>query len=150
MRLREPEDFEFAIHEIMRMSFLVDGQAISRYGITSGQCHLLCLVKDKGSMTMSELAEAIGVTTGAATGFISRLLKRCMVKRYHDKKDRRRVMVKLTARGEEVLKAMMRIKRGRLKKALAGVSVAERKGFGGVLSKVHAQLRRETEGLKKR
>ncbi len=150
MELKKVEDFEFTIHDIMRMSFYVDGQAIARYKITVGQCHLLGLMKERGSLGMSELAEAIGVTTGAATGFISRLLKSGMVKRYHDKRDRRRVLVKATPRGEKVLGEMMRIKRGRLKKVLAGVSAAERRGFGGVLSKVHAQLRKEMESIRKK
>ena len=150
MELRRPEDFELVIHEIMRMSFHLDGRAIARHGITVGQCHLIFLIKERGEMTMSELAEALGVTTGAATGFISRMLKRGMVKRYHDKQDRRRVLVRATSRGEGVLGEMMRIKRKRLAKVLAGVSAAERRGFGGVLSTVQAQLRKEMKEVKKK
>ena len=147
MKSIKQEKIENTLRDILRMNFHLEGRGIARLGITVGQCHLLFLIKENEPMTMSELAAAIGVTTGAATGFISRLLGRKLVSRYHDTGDRRRVLVKLTSRGDEVLAEIARLKRQRLDGILSVITPAEQKAFGEILAKIYKYLKNETDRL---
>ena len=147
MKSAKPEEIESALRDILRMNYHLEGRGIAKLGITVGQCHLLFLIKERESMTMSELAAAIGVTTGAATGFISRLLGRKLVSRYHDTEDRRRVMVKLTSKGEAVMAEILKLKRKRLDGVLSVITAAEQQAFSEIINKIYNYLKRETEQL---
>jgi len=69
-------------------------EAIARKAGLSGTDHkYLGLLIQKGPMTAGELAKLTGLTTGAITGLIDRLEKRCLVKRQYDKADRRKVYI---------------------------------------------------------
>lgn len=58
---------------------------------TDGKC--LSVLRETGALTAGELAELIGLTTGAVTGVIDRLEQRGFVRRVADPHDRRRVIV---------------------------------------------------------
>ncbi|MCB0189442.1 MAG: MarR family transcriptional regulator [Caldilineaceae bacterium] len=58
---------------------------------TDGKC--LSVLREMGPLTAGELAQLIGLTTGAVTGVIDRLEKRGFVQRVADPHDRRRVIV---------------------------------------------------------
>ncbi len=150
MKRDRPEDLENTIREILRMNYYLESRAIAKLGITVGQCHLLFLIKENDSLTMGELAAAIGVTTGAATGFISRLLGRKLVTRYHDARDRRRVIVKLTAYGEKVRAKILKTKRQRLGGVLAVISREEQQKFLGILGKIHGHLQQAVRRWEKK
>ncbi|MCD8540619.1 MAG: MarR family transcriptional regulator [Leadbetterella sp.] len=47
----------------------------------------------KGPMTAGELAVLTGLTTGAVTGLIDRFERKKLVKRQHDKTDRRKIII---------------------------------------------------------
>ncbi len=150
MKSNRPEDFETTIRELLRMNYYLESRAIAKLGITVGQCHLLFLVKEHDSLTMGELSTMIGVTTGATTGFISRLMGRRLVKRYHDAQDRRRVRVKLTAHGEKVMTEILKTKRQRLAGVLAVISRKEQRDFQGILGKIHGYLRQAVRRWEKK
>jgi DNA-binding MarR family transcriptional regulator len=58
---------------------------------TDGKC--LSVLRETGPITAGELAQLIGLTTGAVTGVIDRLEQRGFVRRAADPGDRRRVMI---------------------------------------------------------
>jgi DNA-binding MarR family transcriptional regulator len=139
------EGFEFTVRDVVRMNYNLESRGIASFGITVGQSNLLFMIKERGYMQMSELAAGVGVTTGAATGFIARLLKRGLVNRAHDSQDRRRVLVKLTAKGEQVVEKIRRQKQQRLAGLMGIVSESERKSFRAILNKMQGYLRTEVE-----
>src|SRR5580704_16571077 len=62
----------------------------------------------RGSVTAGEIAKFTGLTTGAVTGIIDRLVKAGYAERIHDPQDRRRVLVtrKSNSRLEKILPAV--------------------------------------------
>jgi DNA-binding MarR family transcriptional regulator len=69
-------------------------EAIARKAGLSGTDHkYLGFLMEKGRMTAGELAILTGLTTGAVTGLIDRFEKKKLVKRRHDKEDRRKVFI---------------------------------------------------------
>lgn len=64
-----------------------------RAGFTGTDHKYLGFFLQKGSLTAGELATLTGLTTGAVTGLIDRFEKKKLVKRQHDKNDRRKVII---------------------------------------------------------
>lgn len=82
-------------------------------GLTVSQYLILKRLQAAGPMTMSGLAEAMGVTHPAATALVGRMLRAGFVTRRWRARDRRQVWVALTPRGREALEEA-RAKRDRL------------------------------------
>lgn len=74
------------------------------HGITGSQFFVLKRIREHGRMTVSALAEDIGVSLSAVTALIDRLVKAGLVTRSRDEDDRRLVWLEVTLQGEEVLK----------------------------------------------
>ncbi|MBX3100172.1 MAG: MarR family transcriptional regulator [Salinibacterium sp.] len=74
----------------------------TRLGLTTSDLRAITLLMRKGTVSTSELADAAGLTSGAATRMVDRLEKANWVERFMDARDRRRVLVvmKKTRRGE--------------------------------------------------
>ncbi len=73
-----------------------------RLGLTISDLRAITLLMRKGTVSTSELADAAGLTSGAATRMVDRLERAGWVERFMDARDRRRVLVvmKKTRRGE--------------------------------------------------
>ena len=73
-----------------------------RLGLTISDLRAITLLMRKGTVATNELADAAGLTSGAATRMVDRLERAGWVERYMDARDRRRVLVvmKKTRRGE--------------------------------------------------
>ena len=86
---------------------VADGVALQealsdRLGLTVSDLRAITLLMRKGTVSTSELADAAGLTSGAATRMVDRLERANWVERFMDARDRRRVLVvmKKTRRGE--------------------------------------------------
>jgi DNA-binding MarR family transcriptional regulator len=71
-----------------------------RMGLSATEHKAADILRRFGPMTAGELAEQTGLTTGAVTGLVDRLERDGFVKREHDRRDRRRVIIKPIARGK--------------------------------------------------
>ena len=73
-----------------------------RLGLTISDLRAITLLMRKGTVATNELADAAGLTSGAATRMVDRLERAGWVERFMDARDRRRVLVvmKKTRRGE--------------------------------------------------
>ena len=73
-----------------------------RLGLTISDLRAITLLMRKGTVATHELADAAGLTSGAATRMVDRLERAGWVERFMDARDRRRVLVvmKKTRRGE--------------------------------------------------
>jgi DNA-binding MarR family transcriptional regulator len=67
------------------------------------QFMLLSILAKQGNSTMSQLAVQMRHTTAATTGLVDRLVEGGMVARTEDLEDRRKVMVKITLQGQDVV-----------------------------------------------
>lgn len=78
--------------------------------LSEGKLSLLMTLKDAGGeMSIGMLAQHLGVTDATASIMISRMLKEAqpLVERSTSKLDHRAVMVRITARGEQVLASVL-------------------------------------------
>ncbi len=71
-------------------------------GITARQLELLQLLAKRQQMTVGDVAEALKVSSAAATKAITRLERRGLARRTVDGMDRRCINVRLTRSGAEV------------------------------------------------
>ena len=79
-----------------------DRNEMSPFGVTVTQCYALDALGDSGSLTMSELAEKMYLTTATMTGVVDELVKKGLTERKFDQRDRRLIRVALTPKGLEV------------------------------------------------
>lgn len=81
-------------------------EALSDMGLEWWEYDVLSTLRRQGEpfeMTASELAAASLLTSGAMTTRVDRLVDRGLVSRCHDDRDRRRVLVRLTATGQDLV-----------------------------------------------
>ncbi|MDQ7095594.1 MarR family transcriptional regulator [Desulfosporosinus sp. PR] len=69
------------------------------------QTMFLKFLEYQGTCTPSDVAQQFGITLGAVTGFVNRLNKVGLIARARSEKDRRVVLIQISPRGRDVLKA---------------------------------------------
>jgi DNA-binding MarR family transcriptional regulator len=94
--------FRYALRQFIRFS----EEAAMTAGITPQQHQALLAIKGfpgRDRVTVGELAERLQLRHHSAVGLIDRLVGEKLVSRTSSLEDRRRVLIQLTSRGEEVL-----------------------------------------------
>jgi DNA-binding MarR family transcriptional regulator len=78
-------------------------ERMHRADMSMSHFHLMSMLDRHGSMTMSRIAELLGVSVSNATGLIDRIEERGLVERTRVPEDRRVVHVQLTDKGRQTL-----------------------------------------------
>ncbi len=81
---------------------------LNRGKISFPQFFLLAYLSSEEYLTMSDIAKKMGHSTAAATGLVDRLEKLSYVERVHAAEDRRKIMVRITNKGTELVARMRR------------------------------------------
>lgn len=81
-------------------------ERLIRQGVSMIHLHVLWQLDEHGELTMSRIAELVGVSLSNATGLIDRMEERGLVERARLTDDRRVVHVRPTARGLEVARTI--------------------------------------------
>ncbi len=81
---------------------------LNRGNISFPQFFLLAYLASEDYLTMSDIAKKMGHSTAAATGLVDRLEKLGYVERVHAAEDRRKIMVRITQKGTELVARMRR------------------------------------------
>ena len=113
-------EFRYQIRRFLRFS----EQTARSTGLEPQQYQLLLAVKgmpDGKRVTISELAERLQLQHHSVVELIDRLSERGFIERQRDEEDQRRVLIFITASGEEILQT------------LAGVSLVELRSAGPML-----------------
>ena len=100
-----------------------------RQDVSMTAIHVLLAIEAHGPMPMSRLAEILDVGLSNATGIVTRLEERGLVRREHDDTDRRLVLVIATERGRELLEDREFMKAEELHVVLDAMEPAQRAGF---------------------
>ncbi len=79
---------------------------LNRGKISFPQFFLLAYLSSEEYLTMSDIAKKMGHSTAAATGLVDRLEKLNYVERVHAAEDRRKIMVRITRQGTELVARM--------------------------------------------
>ncbi len=93
-------------------------QAARAVGLEPQQHQLLLALKgfsDHEKVTISDLAERLKIQHHSTVELLNRMVERDLVQRSRDEQDQRRVLVTLTAHGEEVLRRLSLLHRTELR-----------------------------------
>lgn len=90
--------------------------------VTLPQFRTLVLLDQRGSMTMTELAQALGVVRSTATRMCDRLVAKRLVRRAVDRTNRRRVVLSMLAGGRELIAESTRRRTAEITRLLAAIS----------------------------
>lgn len=108
--------------------------------ITVPQMLILEILNKKDECIMSELAEALFITTSAVTGLIDRMIKLNLVTRSRSEKDRRIVRVKITKKGENIIAKIVEQRHRMIAETFGKISREERKKYLEIMEKVYRIL----------
>ena len=79
---------------------------LNKGNVSFPQFFLLTYLSSEEYLTMSDIAKKMGHSTAAATGLVDRLEKLHYVERVHAAEDRRKIMVRITTKGIELVSKM--------------------------------------------
>jgi DNA-binding MarR family transcriptional regulator len=141
---------EQVVSRIIRISrHLTDQGRVSAAsdGLALWQFKTLVLLRGLGppyETSPSSLAELLDLTRGAVTSRLTWLEDLGLVERKHDRVDRRRVTVRLTAAGHEALERVTGVMEAREGRALEALDPTERDQLANLLRKVLLALEDES------
>jgi DNA-binding MarR family transcriptional regulator len=79
---------------------------LNKGNVSFPQFFLLTYLSSEEYLTMSDIAKKMGHSTAAATGLVDRLEKLAYVERVHAAEDRRKIMVRITSKGTDLISRM--------------------------------------------
>jgi DNA-binding MarR family transcriptional regulator len=118
-------------------------------GVHVTDLHCVGALIDAGPMSAGDLASRLGLTTGAITRVIDRLVERGFARRVADPADRRRVVVELTAEATVEVGTHFAGMAIHLEQAVAGYSDEQLRFLVDFLADSVAFTRTETERLRR-
>jgi DNA-binding MarR family transcriptional regulator len=122
--------------------------------LTFSQLRLLFLLREEGPVSMSRLAETLGVTVATASGLIDRIEKRGLATRRHRSDDRRVVECALGERGQRLLREMAGARLEAVRQTLDVLTPEELTQFDRLLGLIgerlaaRAEARAQTEAVR--
>lgn len=125
-------DFRFAIRQFLAFS----EEGAKAHGLTSQQHQALLAIKAHPGpepISIGELAESLLIKNHSTVELVARLVERDLVVRRESDADRRRVLLALRPKGEDVLETISRRNLARLNDGadiLAGIIEAARRAAG--------------------
>ncbi len=151
----QPQGERSALEEIersiMQISWLAQRQFMQlldedRFRLTLPQFYtLLHLEQTDEACKMSDLADATHQSAASLTGVVDRLRDKQLIERLRDEKDRRQVMVAVTAQGRELISEIKQARREQMQMALAHMAEPEVEALILLLDRVLAGMARALE-----
>ncbi len=113
---------------------------LSRGNISFSQFYLLSYLTTSRDLTMTDIARKMGHSTAAATGLVDRMEKLGYVERSHAVDDRRKVMVRITTKGVELVARLRSALQTRVAEAMEETKTSDIDGLlasAGALAAAH-------------
>ena len=113
---------------------------LSRGNISFSQFYLLSYLTTSRDLTMTDIARKMGHSTAAATGLVDRMEKLGYVERSHAADDRRKVMVRITTKGIELVAKLRSALQTRVAEAMEETKTSDIDGLlasAGTLAAAH-------------
>ncbi|MBW3618976.1 MAG: MarR family transcriptional regulator [Actinobacteria bacterium] len=124
----------------------VANAATSSWGLTEGELNVLAALRRSGppfALTPTQLYQGLLLSSGAMTNRIDRLEQQDLVERQRDVEDRRRILVRLTDAGRELIDEAMDAHVAGLEDVFADLGADEREQLTQLLRKLLARLEAE-------
>jgi DNA-binding MarR family transcriptional regulator len=110
--------------------FLLDlSKELNRDNISFAQFFLLSYLSTSREITMTDIARKMGHSTAAATGLVDRLEKLGYMERTHAIDDRRKVMVRITSKGVDLVARLRGELQTRIAEAMTETSTDDAASF---------------------
>ena len=93
-----------ALRKIIRAIDTNSKKLVKRVGLTGPQLLILQEISRGVEITAGEIAKAASLSQATVTGILERMEKRKLLTRQRSESDRRRIMVRITQEGKEILK----------------------------------------------
>ena len=113
-----------------------------QFGLSQGRLLVLIVMNRTPLETLnpSFLAEKLSVTRATMTGLLDGLENKNLIERVADTRDRRRIGVRLTPEGKQVLEELLPNYYQNMARLTAGLSENERQAMLALLSKINRNL----------
>lgn len=92
-----------ALRKIIQAIDMNSKKLVKRVGLTGPQLVILQEISNLGEVTAGEIAKAVSLSQATVTGILERMEKRGLLARQRSNSDKRRIMVRITDSGEQVL-----------------------------------------------
>ncbi len=141
-------DLDAAVSELLSLMARERATHLPRWcrqDISMTSLHVLMALEASGPLAMSRLAEMLEVAVSNATGIVSRMEERGLVRRTHDEADRRVVFVTVTDHGRQVLEDREFMRAEQLRQVLAEMSVPRRAALVSAMREFLATAQRLRE-----
>ena len=132
--------YRFAVLSAMSTRSVAD--LYRRHGLTVGGWRTLSLIGHHEPIHPGSIAARTSVDPDKVTRSVDRLVDNGLVARAEDSADRRRVVLRLTARGRKVYREIEKVRRAMERELLGVLSGGELRAFLGTLDKLEAQARK--------
>jgi len=136
-------DFRTAITTLKVLS----NERVLKIGLSMAQLNILYTLKRCGEMPMSRLAEMLNVSLSNATGLIDRIEERGLVERTRVPEDRRIVLIRVTAAGEQMLRDLDILSDDLLRSVLGRLTRTELEAVGTAFTSIREALVDAAGGL---
>jgi DNA-binding MarR family transcriptional regulator len=114
--------------------------------ISMAHVFLMSMIDKHGAVPMTRVAELLGSGLPTATGLVSRMEERGLVRRDHDTKDRRVVFVSLTDAGTAEMHELHEARQRRVASAIAQLSTTEQAKLLSAVRSLRSALERVNQG----
>ena len=113
-------------------------ERLVRLGISMAQLNIMYTLQRDGVMTMSRLADVLGVSLSNASGLVDRMEERGFIERTRVPEDRRVVLVRVTEAGTRILDENDALSDGLLREVLSRLDPAELPVIAHAVSELRA------------
>ena len=143
----ELEDLIVAsIRRIVRAVDLHSRHLVEAHGITAPQLATLAGAQQLGPVAIGALARAVHLSQPTVSGILDRLEQRGLAQRVRSDQDRRSVVVRITEKGEKVLRESPSLLQDRFREELSRLEGWERYWLLSALERVAAMM--DAEAIK--
>lgn len=132
-----------SLRQIIRAVALYSRELQRSRSLTTTQLATLRQLARRGPVSAGELARAISVSQATITGVLDRLERPGLIQRRRDARDRRRVVVELTAAGEDAVRDSPPPLHERFMVRLAALPERQRQEIDRTLRKIVAMMEAE-------
>ena len=101
---------EYLLHRLHHARLLSEVSEVCTSPLTVPQVHMVLSIHERGSVTIKQLAEALGVKAPAASTMVERLVELGVLTREENPADRREVLVQVSPAEESKIRQIERCK----------------------------------------
>ena len=121
------ERVEILFNQVMRASHPHPSRKLVLHNVTFAQMKIMWILAAHGKLSMSQIAEIIGVSRATISSIVDRLVKSKFVSRKIDAEDRRITRLCLIGSGKRFIKAQKELRKKRVAQLLGNLSFDEQK-----------------------